>query len=43
MESVPTVLIMSFALAVTGGQGIITDNKGKQDLFSPEVSNNILD
>ena len=37
VESVPTVFIMSFALAVTGGKGVITE-EGGQNLFSPEVS-----
>jgi len=36
VESVPTVFIMSFALAVTGGKGVITE-EGGQNLFSPEV------
>ena len=37
VESVPTVFIMSFALAVTGGKGVITE-ESDQNLFSPEVS-----
>ena len=37
VESVPTVFIMSFALAVTGGKGVITE-EGSQNLFSAEVS-----
>ena len=36
VESVPTVFIMSFALAVTGGKGVITE-ESCQNLFSPEV------
>ena len=38
VEAVPSVLVMSLALAVTGGAGIITDGDGRSlDPFSPEV------
>ena len=43
VESVPTVLIMSFALAVTGGKGVITEEgEGDQNIFTPEVTISVL-